>query len=139
MKKQQQGFTLIEVMIATAIIGILGSIAIPSYSAYTKKAKFTEVITAIAPVKMSLDTCASVEGVWKSSQCSYNTFNASQYIQEGKITFIDEQTVSTEYTLMSGNGFKGETYNLTGSIKDFGIEWKVDPNSTCLKAGICRI
>ncbi|KAF1719307.1 pilin [Pseudoxanthomonas wuyuanensis] len=46
MKKNMQGFTLIELMIVVAIIAILAAIALPAYSDYTKKAKVSEVITA---------------------------------------------------------------------------------------------
>jgi type IV pilus assembly protein PilA len=51
MKKQQSGFTLIELMIVVAIIGILAAIAIPSYMDYTKKAKVSELLLAASPAK----------------------------------------------------------------------------------------
>jgi type IV pilus assembly protein PilA len=57
MRKIQQGFTLIELMIVVAIIGILAAIAIPNYQQYTRKAKFTEVIQATGPMKLAVDLC----------------------------------------------------------------------------------
>lgn len=55
MKKAQQGFTLIELMIVVAIIGILAAVAIPSYQNYVKKSAYTEVIQAMAPYKLAVE------------------------------------------------------------------------------------
>ncbi|WP_287112402.1 prepilin-type N-terminal cleavage/methylation domain-containing protein [Methylobacillus sp.] len=57
MKKVQQGFTLIELMIVIAIIGILAAVAIPNYQNYIKKAAYTEVTGAMAPFKTAVDMC----------------------------------------------------------------------------------
>ena len=53
-KNVQKGFTLIELMIVVAIIGILAAIAIPAYSDYTKRAKVTELVTAGSACKASV-------------------------------------------------------------------------------------
>jgi type IV pilus assembly protein PilA len=51
------GFTLIELLIAIAIIGILMTIAIPSYQQYTRKAHYSEIVQAAAPLKLAVEEC----------------------------------------------------------------------------------
>jgi type IV pilus assembly protein PilA len=60
MKQVQKGFTLIELMIVVAIIGILAAIALPAYQDYTNRAKVSEIILAASSARTSVAEAASI-------------------------------------------------------------------------------
>ncbi|MDC0003404.1 prepilin-type N-terminal cleavage/methylation domain-containing protein [Porticoccaceae bacterium] len=73
MKKRQSGFTLIELMIVVAIIGILASVALPAYQNYTLKAEFTETKVGTGGVKTGVEVCAQTLGLAAAGNCDNNT------------------------------------------------------------------
>lgn len=96
MRSVQKGFTLIELMIVVAIIGILAAVALPAYQDYTKRAKMTEVIAAVAAAKTGvsegyadLNTLTGIDnakaGVAASSDMT-SAYLASLTIADGVIT-----------------------------------------------------
>ena len=64
MKKVQQGFTLIELMIVVAIIGILAAVAIPAYQDYLIRSKMSEVAAALSACKTSVAEYAAARNTW---------------------------------------------------------------------------
>jgi len=62
MKSVQKGFTLIELMIVVAIIGILAAVAIPQYQQYTMKAKLGNAMTAVSSVQTAIAECLQEQG-----------------------------------------------------------------------------
>ena len=75
MKKIQQGFTLIELMIVVAIIGILAAIAIPAYSDYTAKAQASEAFVLLDGAKTDLVTTMGETGT-----CANPTVTSGKYV-----------------------------------------------------------
>lgn len=81
--KKQQGFTLIELMIVVAIIGILAAIALPAYQDYTNRAKASEVVLAASSVRTCV-TEINQSGFDNYSSCenSVSGSNISQYVEQ---------------------------------------------------------
>ncbi len=88
MKKQQSGFTLIELMIVVAIIGILAAIALPAYQDYTVRAKVTEGAVAASAIKLGVTELFGDDGVVGISAYSTVISNDQANLQTDKISAI---------------------------------------------------
>ena len=78
-RSMQKGFTLIELMIVVAIIGILAAVALPAYQDYTVRAKVSEVILAASSAKVTVAEAAQANGSMLDTSISVAT-QASKYV-----------------------------------------------------------
>ena len=86
MKKVQQGFTLIELMIVIAIIGILAAVALPAYQDYTVRAKVSELVLAASNAKTAISEFAQSEGTLTSSGAGLSIPNDGDYVSSGSVS-----------------------------------------------------
>lgn len=85
MKKVQQGFTLIELMIVIAIIGILAAVALPAYQDYTVRAKVSELVLAASNAKTAISEFAQAEGTLANSGTGLSIPTDGAYVTSGTV------------------------------------------------------
>ena len=104
MNKVQKGFTLIELMIVVAIIGILAAIAIPAYQDYTVRSKVTELINAAGVCKTSVAEFYQARGYMPADETSAGCSNSGTVnsvaptVSNGKITVVAAGGLSGQLT-----------------------------------------
>lgn len=123
MKNIQQGFTLIELMIVVAIIGILAAVAIPSYQDYTARAQVTEAVSLTAAFKTGLAEYYSDRGTWPASITAIGSTTSGKYVEEIALT-SGGAAVTVTATMKSANinsALFGKTLELAST--DGGLQW----------------
>ena len=157
-RTRSSGFTLIELMIVVAIIGILAAIALPAYSDYTKRAKMSEAILAASACRTTIteiyqsgsSAAAPSSNGWG---CENSAGSASKYVDKittdttGIITVsvrgFGDSTIDTKFITLAPYRANGTTALLASDIGVTGVgTWKCGGSGTTVPAkflpGSCR-
>ena len=143
MKKVQQGFTLIELMIVVAIIGILAAVALPAYQDYTVRAKVSEVLLAMSSCRTSVTEVFQSGNALPGADnaawgCTLGTDAATKYVASLAVSAGGVITATTATGLASAadgktismTPYKDAAASTAAAAGDNVAAWKCGPGAT---------
>ena len=141
------GFSLIELMVAIAIIGILAVVALPAYQSYVKRSEFAQVIEDWDALKLAVELCWDIEGDLR--KCDKSNGAIASAIQGLPGVDVRIYTSTTPYTMqvrlysttvnLADGSAAGIQYG-AAALKGGRLAWGItEDSSSCLSEGICSL
>ena len=135
-KQKQQGFTLIELMIVVAIIGILAAVALPAYQDYTTRAKMSEVITFAGSAKTAVSECIISSG--SATDCGSNAKVGIDTASNISSTYVESVTVGANGVITAAiqgtsvSALDSGTLVFTPSATTGSVSWSCEISDSTL-------
>jgi type IV pilus assembly protein PilA len=135
--KKTQGFTLIELMIVVAIIGILAAVALPAYQNYSNRAAFSELVLAVTPRKTAVELAIQTRSPAAVADLDGGSLGIPADVAVGAATH-GAAVLNGGITMTwqdDGTDLDGITYTLTAGGVTPPVQWT--EGGTCLTNGLC--
>ncbi|MDH1430290.1 pilin [Comamonas aquatica] len=136
-RTMQKGFTLIELMIVVAIIGILAAVALPAYQDYTARAQVTEALALAGGQKAAVSEYYADKGAMPANNSDAGIASSTDI--KGK--YVASVTIGTSGVITAqmaasgvAKGLEGKQLKLTPVVTNGSIDWKCAASATPIEA-----